>query len=115
VVDTAKNRRPRFPAETDNPSGRVARDDRGNAVWQWKADDDEHPVSLKNVELSLVDDPLPGPGAVKVNRAAARGGYDPYESGLILKKKQREKKRDLRELSRWIAQQKRLDGGDSED
>lgn len=99
--------------ENENPSGRVARDDRGNAVWQWKASEDEHPVSLKNVELSLVDEPLLGPGAIKVNRVAARNGYNPYESGLILKK-QRAKKRDLRELSRWIEQKKQLGDDDPE-
>ena len=106
MVDTAKNRRPRFPADRRDPSGRVARDDRGNAFWQWKANVDEHPVTLKNVELSLVDDGPVGPGAVKVNPVGQRNGYDPYESGLLTKKK-RAQKRDLRELSRWIEQQKK--------
>ena len=38
VVDTVKMRRPTFKSVDSEPSGRVARDDRGNAVWQWSDD-----------------------------------------------------------------------------
>ena len=108
MVDTIKMRRPVF-ADTDTGeglqrgvTGRVERDDRGNAVWHWAREAAAAPLEHTG-GLAIVDDERPLPAAnVKLNKGAVRGGYDPYESGLIERKKVAPKKRDLKELSRWI-------------
>lgn len=86
----------------DEPSGHVTFDDRGNAVWQaWER--------LDNPNLSL-DDTVNHPRAnARVNAFGAKCGYNPYDSGVLGKGRQRQKT-DLRALSRWIELQK-LRGG----
>jgi hypothetical protein len=109
VVDTVKIYRPEFEfaEQADNPSGHVGRDDRGNAVWQWAGREAASPVNLEMPTLSLADEEPPTPlGNARLNTVATKAGYNPYESGLILKK-DRPRRRDLRQLSRWIEQQKK--------
>jgi hypothetical protein len=105
LVDTVKLRRPVFAGTSAAVSGRVGHDDRGNAVWEWARDRVDAP--LESTGLAIVEDEQPLPLAtVKLNKVAAKAGYNPYESGLIEKKKVASKKRDLHELSRWIEQRK---------
>jgi len=105
VADTVKIPTPEFVAEADNPTGRVAHDDRGNAVWKWSRDLEVLPFQFDASKLTVAEDAPSPVGNVTVNKAAVKSGYNPYESGLILKK--RAKKRDLKELSRWIEARKR--------
>lgn len=105
MVDTVKILRPDFAVEADNPTGRVARDERGNAVWQWSQDLEVLPFQFDAAKLSVADDAPSPAGNATVNKAAVKSGYNPYESGLIVKK--RALKRDLKELSRWIEARKR--------
>jgi len=107
-------RRPIFADLGDGLStgvtGRVDHDDRGNAVWEWATNLPS--AALEDTGLAIVDDERPAPlGAVKVNKVAAKSGYNPYESGLIEKKRAAKKQRDLRALSTWIEQQKTRSGG----
>ena len=109
LVDTVKMKRPIFADAGDGLSagvtGRVDHDDRGNAIWEWARNIPG--AALENTGLAIVDDERPLPlAAVKLNKVAAKSGYNPYESGLIEKKRSAAKKRDLRELSRWIEQRK---------
>ncbi len=45
---------------------------------------------------------------IQPNPVGLKKGYDPYDSGMLMKK-QWKKKKDLRALSSWIEQKKKLD------
>ena len=114
LVDTVKMRRPIFADLGDGLStgvtGRVDHDDRGNAVWAWAKNLPR--AAIEHTGLAIVDDDRPAPlGNAKLNKVAAVGGYNPYESGLVEKKRAAKTQRDLRELSKWIEQQKTRRGG----
>jgi hypothetical protein len=104
VVRSAPEQRP----------GHIAFDDRGNAVYEWNAqldvegEDGERArqQALEHPGLSLVDDE-PANAPIRNNVKGARLGYNPYESGLLTKREAR-KKRDLRELSKWLETKRRL-------
>ena len=94
-----------------NEAGRLAKDDLGNVTWEWKAegdllaDDDlgtaERVRALVDPNLDLAEEPddIDDPGRSSAHRLAS--GYNPYNSGPLGKQSWR-KKKDLRELSRWI-------------
>ena len=100
------------PDEPINTTGRVTFDDRGQAVWEWsiakgRFEKENTNTSLKkltDVELSLVDDPLPAdPKKVQVNASGIKKGYDPYDSGRLSRAGKRTSvKKDLRKLAEWI-------------
>jgi hypothetical protein len=111
------------PDTTVGATGRLAHDDRGNINWQWSDDQElqaEDDVgrsarirALSPAELALEEEadlaelaqePIPV-------RKVPRGGYNPYESGEPTKQSWK-KKRDLRQLGKWIELKKRMkDGG----
>ena len=108
MVDTVKILRPDFAAELDNPTGRVDHDERGNAVWKWSQDLEVLPFQFEAPALSVAEDAPSPTGNATINKGAVKSGYNPYESGLIVRKS-RGKRRDLKELSRWIETKKRLE------
>jgi hypothetical protein len=95
--------------------GKVAFDDRGNAVWQYAPstevvlDGDVLPAnSLEHPGLAIVDDdPVAQSPAIRTNKLGLRVGYNPYDSGQLSGKTTR-RPRDMRELSRWIELRKKL-------
>lgn len=97
--------------------GQIAFDDRGNAVFEWSnetlANDDSESAdrarskALQYHGLAIVEDEPAKDAPVQVNAKGLRLGYNPYESGL-LPKTQRKKKRDLRELSKWVETKRKL-------
>ena len=126
VVPHEPPRKPRRPgADRDPPPaepGHLAEDDRGNVTWQWANDDvlqaDDTAGAIERlralVDPSLqIDDSDPAPRGIE-NPRGLKTGYNPYESGALLKKK-RGKKTDLRELSKWIATRRKLEKGSSGD
>jgi hypothetical protein len=103
--DTAKLRKTDLARRGTDSSGRVTRDDKGNAVWQWSGKVDTPTVQVKRLGLSVADDNVTLPGRVNIKRVAASAGIDPYDSGLV-EKDAPVKKRNLRELSRWLEMRK---------
>ena len=95
--------------------GQIAFDDRGNAVYEWQdqalkedgeAGERARKQALAHPGLTLVDDePLPN-APIRNNPKGLRNGYNPYESGLLAKKGPARKK-DLRELSKWMEAKKK--------
>lgn len=112
--------RPRV-VESKQP-GRIAFDDRGNAVYEWtddrlsqdgEAGERARRKALEHPGLSMVEEEPAGNAPIQNNAKGLRLGYNPYESGL-LPKKAAPRKRDLRELSKWIEMKKRVSNNESE-
>jgi hypothetical protein len=110
--------RPRTTEKSTQPKpGTIAFDDRGNAVYEWNNDklteDSEsaeraRKKALQHHGLSLVDDEPPKNAPIKENPKGLRVGYNPYESGMLAKKAVK-KKKDLRELSKWVELKRKLE------
>lgn len=109
---------PHSSASQDKP-GKIAFDDRGNAVYAWN--DDRYAVdgedgerarrrALAHPGLALMDDEPRANAPISNNAKGLRLGYNPYESGLLAKKEWK-KKRDLRELSKWLEQKRKVQSG----
>lgn len=103
--------------------GQIAFDDRGNAIYAWNDDrlskdgeDGERARkrALAHPSLSLVDDEPQAQAPIRDNTKGLRVGYNPYESGLLAKKEWK-KKRDLRELSKWLEAKRKVNGGAGEE
>ena len=104
-----------LPPNADK-AGKINFDDRGNAFFEWRDDllsedndaaQNRRDKALDNPGLSLVNDGKPV--ATDLERRDCRSGYNPYESGVMDHKAAASKKRDLRELSRWIEAKRKAD------
>jgi len=105
------------PGRVDEP-GRLGVDDRGNVTWEWASEvdqlADDAPGNAERVR-ALVDramkvqdettDPLHAL-ALGVQKGL-KTGYDPYDSGQLDKQSYR-KKKNLKELSKWIELRKKM-------
>lgn len=120
LKNTGYRLRPRV-VEQEQP-GRIAFDERGNAVYEWndgrysedgEAGERARRKALDHPDLSFVEEEQPINAPIQNNVKGTRLGYNPYESGL-LQRKPAAPKRDLRELSKWIEMKKRV-GGKSRD
>jgi hypothetical protein len=102
---------------TDEAPGRLGVDDRGNITWQWAEKDDllaDDPLGeaerlrvLVDPNLKVADDSTDPMNPSSENPKGLKKGYNPYNSGALLKRRWRRKK-DLRKLSKWIELRKKL-------
>ena len=102
---------------TDNEPGRLDVDDRGNVTWQWNQEEEdlladdtlgaaERLRALVNPKLDVVDEDNPM-SPIQSNPKGLKSGYNPYNSGALGKQSWK-KKKNLRELSKWIELRKKL-------
>ena len=102
----------------DNDPGRVGPDDRGNMGWQWTEDDSDLLAddeigridrlrALEDPKLEIVEDPDSPKTPVRSNPKGLKSGYNPYNSGTLSKETWK-KKKDLKQLSKWIELRKKV-------
>ena len=101
----------------DSDAGHLGTDDRGNVTWEWKQDEDllaEDPLgkaerirALVDPALDVVDEIEPDDGPTSVDPKRLKTGYNPYNSGALGKQTWK-KKKNLRELSKWIELRKKM-------
>jgi hypothetical protein len=97
--------------------GRLGVDDKGNVSWEWAEDEDlladntlgvvARIKALVDPSLALADDENALGTPIQSNPKGLKKGYNPYDSGT-LGKQEWKKKKDLRELSKWIEMRKKL-------
>ncbi len=101
--------------DTTTP-GRIRFDDRGNAIYEWQNDkltvEGEHGDRLRQKALmhhglAIVDDEPTKEEIARPDPKGLRVGYNPYSSGMHANQPLN-KKRDLRALSNWIQQKKKI-------
>lgn len=92
--------------------GRIEFDELGNAIWvpfAGASGDDVMRRLLDDPSLAFSNDYSDGTQKrVQQNQQGVKKGYDPYDSGLLVKKEWK-KKKDLRKLSEWIKTRKPRD------
>jgi hypothetical protein len=130
AVENAMAKNPRdkrtghAPASGSNQPGHIGEDDRGNRTWEWVDDDDlladdtlgaaERVRALVDPRLHIQDDDDRPDAPAAVNPKGLKSGYNPYNSG-VLGKQQWKKKKNLRELSKWIELRKQIENKKRED
>jgi len=112
-IGRQRNHRP----ELDSEPGHVRFDDLGNAVYEWHdlsleeegaTNERSRRRALLNPTLALMDD-RPDTSQDIVNAEGLRMGYNPYESGCLVRTQKDKKPKDLRALSKWIEQTRKME------
>jgi hypothetical protein len=108
--------KPKAPTE-DAEAGRLGLDDRGNVTWEWQDDGDlladdtlggaERLRALVDPKLQVKDDDDDPLNPIRSNPKGLKSGYNPYNSGA-LGKQSFKKKKNLKELSKWIELRKKM-------
>jgi hypothetical protein len=110
-------------SQQERSPGRLGVDDKGNVSWQWADDVELHAddtlgvvarfEALVDPSLKLAEEDHAGTTPAQSNPKGLKKGYNPYDSGA-LGKQDWKKKKDLRELSKWIEMRKKLGQDTSE-
>jgi hypothetical protein len=105
------------PEDTGSDPGHLGVDDRGNVTWEWKDEGDlladdtlgaaERLRALVDPNLDVQDEDEDPRNPLVVNPKRLKTGYNPYNSGALGKQAWK-KKKDLRELSKWIELRKKV-------
>jgi hypothetical protein len=116
MTEKPRGRTPAPPAPGDEP-GHLGVDDRGNVTWEWSGEGDlladdslgaaERVRALVVPGLDVQDDADDPLNPASNNPKGLKSGYNPYNSGALGKQSFR-KKKDLRELSKWIELRKKM-------
>ena len=109
--------------KSQQPSGRIAFDDRGNAVWEWRTDNGAYKTDVDTQKVRAIQDSTVDSLSLEEDRPAAGRpvGHDPYSSAAgprqplrksphpqEEKKPQRRTLDDMRRLSEEIKRQRAL-------
>ena len=117
MTEKPRGKPPQAPAR-DADSGRLGVDDRGNVTWEWNeeapdlvADDTlgaaERVRALVDPRLQVKDDDDDPLNPIQSNPKGLKSGYNPYNSGALGKQSWK-KKKNLKELSKWIELRKKI-------
>ena len=119
MVDNSRKPPPKPPGKpaADSPEpGHLGVNDQGNVTWEWSGDENlqaddtlgaaERIRVLVDPTLDVVDEDIPN--AIQHNPKGLVKGYDPYSSGTLGKQSWK-KKKNLRELSKWIELKKKME------
>jgi hypothetical protein len=112
------------PATKDTEAGHLGVDDRGNVTWEWQDDGDlladdtlgaaERVRALVDPRLNVKDEDEDPGNPLKSNPKGLKSGYNPYNSGALGKQAWK-KKKNLKELSKWIELRKKMAGKKDEE
>jgi hypothetical protein len=116
MAQKPRGKAPAMPSN-DNDPGRLGVDDRGNVTWDWTGDEDlladdtlgnaERVRALVDPALKVQDEPDDPLNPVQSNAKGLKSGYNPYNSGALGKQSYK-KKKNLKELSKWIELRKKM-------
>ena len=105
------------PEPKSSEPGHLGVDDRGNVTWEWQDDADlladdtlgaaERVRALVDPSLAIKDEADDTASPAQSNPKGLKSGYNPYNSGA-LGKQSFKKKKNLKELSKWIELRKKL-------
>jgi len=108
---------PETPAAKDGEPGRLELNDRGDVTWQWTDEElladntlgaAERMRALVDPKLNIVDESdVLNPTSYVQPSTTTKSGYNPYNSGALAKDGWK-KKKDLRQLSKWIELRKKM-------
>jgi len=117
MTEKPRGKPPQAPAK-DADAGHLGVDDRGNVTWEWNEDepdlvaDDtlgaaERVRALVDPRLQVKDDDDDPANPIQSNPKGLKTGYNPYNSGALGKQSWK-KKKNLKELSKWIELRKKM-------
>ena len=88
---TKKMRKPQLDPRPASPSGHVGHDHKGNATWHWSSDGDTPSERIRRLGLAVTADER-AVNSTGIKMVSAEFGFDPYDSGLVIKSERASKR-----------------------